>query len=150
MRMRLTISVSVLLVLGISCGLAEPNTRENGSSLTLTDAEPVTDAFADSTNTTGLVSPQIETLSGYSMIVDYLGSLLSQHQGLREKVGDSSTLARCMMETGYKVLGLPLVSPTGVTVTTVAPPDQMLLPMLTYLTEVCSGMPAVEWSAPKP
>jgi hypothetical protein len=150
MRMRVVFSLSFALILSVSCGFVEPDARENTSSLTPKDAEPVTDVFVDATTTTSLELPEIESLSGYSMIVEFLGSLLPQHQGLRERVADSSNLARCMMETGYKVLGLPLVSPTGVTVTTLTPPEQMLLPMLTYLTEVCSGIPAVEWSTTKP
>ena len=85
-------------------------------------------------------------IPGYSMIFDFVLGLLSQSAVLREAVEDTSTLAECMLQQGYAANQLPLVQSSDESTTSMVSPEERIAPMLTYLAELCTGIPSSKWT----
>jgi hypothetical protein len=93
---------------------------------------------------TPAVTP-VEATPGFELVTQFVGTALAQHNALREAVGDPRVLAVCMLENGYRLNGFQLPAAADTT-SSITPIEQRLSPMLTYLTEMCSGVPAASWS----
>lgn len=95
--------------------------------------------------TTTIQADPITGVAGYSMIREYVSNLLAQSPGLRNEVKDPSQLAECMLQQGYAANQIPLGQPNDISSTTLISPEQRLAPMLTYLVELCTGIPSGSW-----
>lgn len=90
--------------------------------------------------------PAVDDASAtYQMVTAFLSQTLAAAPGLRQNVDDVEALAACMVNAGYQINNLP---PPGYasTQTTLVAPETMIAPMLTYLTETCTGIPSAEWA----
>ncbi|NBR37563.1 MAG: hypothetical protein EBT80_09500 [Chitinophagales bacterium] len=105
-------------------------------------------AVAPVETSTSIATPAVtplEATPGFELVIQFVGSVLAQHNALREAVGDPRVLAACMLENGYRLNGLPFPA-AAVTTSSITPIEQRLSPMLTYLTEMCSGVPTASWT----
>lgn len=137
MRRFLACAAACLLVScgsGSDTGLDEPTGTTAGDPAT---ASPTSVAAVDPT-----VGDATAT---YEMVMAFLSQTLAAAPGLRQNVTDVEALAACMVNAGYQINGIP---PAGYasTQTTLVAPETMIAPMLTYLTESCSGIPSAEWA----
>lgn len=111
------------------------------------ESEPVdTTSAAIEATTTTLDDPTVgEASATYRMVTAFLSQTLASAPGLRRNVTDVEALAACVVNAGYQINGLP---PPGYasTQTTLVAPETMIAPMLTYLTETCTGIPSAEWA----
>lgn len=111
------------------------------------ESEPVeaTTADVDATTTT-LDDPMVgDASAAYRMVTAFLSQTLASAPGLRRNVTDVEALAACMVNAGYQINGLPAPGYAS-TQTTLVAPETMIAPMLTYLTETCTGIPSAEWA----
>lgn len=133
---RLIAPIAVLAL--AACGGADDPVSDVGPQTTTAPA----DAGGNEVPTT---DPSIVDASAvYRMVLGYLSQTLAASPALRERVTSVEELASCMVNAGYQLNGLP---PPGApsTQTTLVAPETMISPMLTYLTESCTGLPSSEW-----
>lgn len=108
---------------------------------------PTTTTIAVSSTlvTIGPVAPPTEQEEVLALIAQFLDETLPDNPGLNEAVTDRETLSQCMLVAGYQMNNLP---PPGVqnAPSTLAPPVVLIGPMLSYLAQVCSGVPIQAWS----
>lgn len=124
-----------------ACGGSSTSEKDSGASTTVTTIESVT--------ATTVALPEdpttVDSSAVYRMVREFLAQTLAASPGLRERVTDAEQLAYCMVNAGYQINGLPppgAVNPP----TTLVAPTTMISPMLTYLTETCTGVPTADWS----
>ena len=129
-----------------------------GFILTACTSEPVSDGDSeDDTSSISAVSTDLpisdpavpaeireDQLPTYTMVMQFLSQIIATSSGLREKVQNIEPVALCMVNAGYQINNIPPPDASG-TPTTAVPPESMISPMLTYLTETCTGIPASDW-----
>ena len=101
-------------------------------------------------STTEYIDPALPTqlradqLPVYEMAMQFLSQTISVSPGLRKNVGNVENVALCMVQAGYQINN---IAPPGAggSQSTVVPPETMIAPMLTYLTESCTGISASNW-----
>ena len=80
----------------------------------------------------------------YEMAMQFLSQTIAVSPGLRKNVGSVEPIAICMVLAGYQINNIPPPGGAG-SPTTVVPPETMIAPMLTYLTESCTQIPSSDW-----
>ena len=108
-------------------------------------AVAVPEATAPDTSLPPRALSPVEQLDGYSLIADYVETLVLNSPGLQKAVSSTDDLDTCMVERGYQINQLPIYTSGDVTVTTFVPPERLLSPMLNYLVESCTGVPMSQW-----
>jgi hypothetical protein len=135
--MAVTFVVGTLLV---SCG---------SDSTQSSDTVPPASATPD-TSTQSIDDPAVPTqiredqMPTYTMVMQFLSQTIASSPGLREQVENVEEVALCMVSAGYQINNIPPPDAEGAP-TTVVPPETMISPMLQYLTESCTGIPASDW-----
>lgn len=137
--------ITVLLILGAmtcsSCA-SESTTEQAPESNESTTSTFVTEQpIADSALPSEIREDQLAT---YTMVMQFLSQTISTSSKLREEIQDVDSVAVCMVNAGYQINNIPPLGAAG-SPTTVVSPERMISPMLTYLTESCTGIPASEW-----
>ena len=107
------------------------------------DGQSISQATSPETSST---QPSVNALPGYETITQFLSVLLPQNDNLRNSVTSSTALAECMLKNGYQLNGIPISPDQGQVSNTSIPIESLLGPMLVYLAEICSGLPASSWS----
>ncbi|MFM8857424.1 MAG: hypothetical protein ACKOI2_09530, partial [Actinomycetota bacterium] len=105
------------------------------------------DSVASSTETINAALPtqlRNDQMPVYEMAMQFLSQTIAVSPGLRKKVGSVEPIAICMVLAGYQINNIPPPSGAG-SPSTVVPPETMIAPMLTYLTESCTQIPSSEW-----
>jgi hypothetical protein len=100
-------------------------------------------------STTEYIDPAIPKLRDdqipvYEMAMQFLSQTIAVNPGLRKNVGNVESVALCMVLAGYQINNIAPPS-AGVSQTNAVPPETMIAPMLTYLTESCTGIQASDW-----
>jgi hypothetical protein len=80
----------------------------------------------------------------YEMAMQFLSQTIAVSPGLRKNVGSVEPIAMCMVLAGYQINNIPPPGGAG-SPTTVVPPETMIAPMLSYLTESCTQIPSSDW-----
>ena len=107
------------------------------------DGQSISQATSPETSST---QASVNALPGYETITQFLAVLLPQNDNLRNSVTSATALAECMLKNGYQLNGIPTSAEQGQVSNTSIPIESLLGPMLVYLVEICSELPASSWS----
>jgi hypothetical protein len=132
----ISILMSVVAMFGCSGGSPTPSRPfEDGQAI----------SQATQPDTAGTKS-DISALPGYDTVSQFLAELLAQNQNLRDSVDNAASLAECMLTNAYQLNGIPIPGGRSQESSTSVPFELLLSPMLVYLAETCSGIPATSWA----
>lgn len=132
----MSVLMCVMALLG--CGDDTPtSTRpfEDGQSISQATNSDTADSKSD-----------ISSLPGYDTVSQFLAVLLAQNENLRDSVNDAASFAECILTNAYQLNGIPISNGNDQGASTSVPVESLLSPMLVYLAEVCSGIPASSWA----
>lgn len=128
--------VSIIATFGCSEGIPTPSRPLEGGQAISQATQP----------TTTVTISEITDLPGYDTVSEFLSVLLPQNQKLRDAIDDPTSLAECMLTNAYALNGIPILNGRSQGSNTSVPIESLLSPMVVYLVEICSGIPASSWA----
>jgi len=144
MRSRRRVLLTVCLALTSCSSTGSPSTLDSLASEI--DAQPI---FVETT-VTSTTDPTATYRSQsredvHQMVSDFLSQVVPASPALSAAVSDLGELADCMVNAGYQINNIPPENLPNAPTTLVAP-STMIAPMLSYLAEICSGVPVGQWA----
>ena len=139
---RLVVCATAMVALAACGGTSDGgDTNDSGSVETTTTIAVLVETSVAAAPDDAAAAAQSEV---FRMVREFLSQTLAVSPALSERVPDVEQLATCMVNAGYQINGLPMPGMMNPP-TTLVPPQTMISPMLTYLVESCTGIPASEW-----